>query len=126
MNKRLQKRVAGGAALLLVVLVVSLVAVWKRPVRTPGVTQENFQRLHKGLSQQQVEAILGSEGETLLTGLFTLKRYEGTDCRVDVMYWDDSATRGRLYLHDEAVEEGDASTGGQWLPDKPPTFLESV
>lgn len=30
---------------------------------TPGATRENFRRLHKGMSPEEVEAILGSRGE---------------------------------------------------------------
>jgi hypothetical protein len=67
-------------------VMVPLVAIgiyWTIPPK-PAITLENFRRLHGGMTQEQVEAILGSKGKTTETryadkGTFSTVRWQGNE-----------------------------------------------
>jgi hypothetical protein len=44
---------------LIVLFLVGLLVVWQRKGPSPGVTLGNFNRLHKGMTEKEVEAIMG-------------------------------------------------------------------
>jgi hypothetical protein len=52
-------------ALLLAPFGLALGVAVFRPPPKPGVTPENFRRLHKGMSQAEVEAILGESADVV-------------------------------------------------------------
>jgi hypothetical protein len=76
-----------GLALLLCLAVLTLVAIWTYPARKPpGVTPENFRRLHQGMTEKQVEAILGSPGMGWVFNLSYGREYAGDGCDVRIEF----------------------------------------
>src|SRR5262249_50264303 len=60
MRKRLL--LTGGLAVYVVVLAPLLLPLFHRP--SPGVTRENFLRMHQGMTEEEIEAILGCPSVT--------------------------------------------------------------
>jgi hypothetical protein len=83
----------------------------------PGVTRENFRCLHKGMSQRQVAAILGSEGKVI-----------GVMTGVSILGWKDG--EGDIWVHFDGygAYEGTywGNLNGEKLPlaEKPEGVLE--
>jgi hypothetical protein len=119
----MRKRVLAGGVLLLCVAVLALVVVWQRKAPpAPGVTGENFRRLHKGMSQEQVELILGAPSVEEKGRWFGL---EYTDCT-----WEGESGYGirMTFMPREAVDGDLIQDEGimDVLRDKPVTLLEWV
>jgi hypothetical protein len=90
--------------LILLLIGLPLLAYWstpREPPLVPGVTLENFQRLHRGMSRQQAINILGSE--YVLAG--NELTWEGPGFRI--ILDADSFDRIHLgrYLHDDDYGE---------------------
>jgi hypothetical protein len=111
----MRKRLLAVGVLLLCLGVLSLVVVWQRPRPVPGVTLENFRRLHKGMTSKQVEAILGEPGEAFLLG----RRYGNKDFAIYIQF-DPVADEGWWVDNETDLVIDDKLRG------KPPTFLEWV
>jgi hypothetical protein len=78
----------------------SLAIIALRP--KPGVTRENFDRLRTGMSEQEVESILGCPGEFFGCMTFcTYKSWDGQDCWIVVRF---------SQLIGVGAEEGSCST----------------
>jgi outer membrane protein assembly factor BamE (lipoprotein component of BamABCDE complex) len=78
-------------------LVVALEVKLTRPTITPGITPQNFAYLHKGMTREDVEAVLGPPtkvGELILPSWYTL------------VWQDDRFKRG---LEDQKTD------GGCWI-----------
>jgi hypothetical protein len=79
----------------IVALVVMLVLIgwrWLAPPLVPGVTVENFRRLHGGMTEAEIEAILGEPGKSgpdvKLTRLTT---WEKNGIRIQLVFPAESA-----------------------------------
>jgi hypothetical protein len=86
----MQKKIRMAVGLVAVSLAAGMLLYFLLPVLNPpqpGVTPENFRRLHKGMSQEEVEAILGSPGQDV--GRMTLqkmKEWQAPDCFVYIVF----------------------------------------
>jgi hypothetical protein len=120
----MRKQVLAVSVLLLCLAVLALVVVWQRPRPAPGVTLENFRRLHKGMTEVQVEAILGApryvDDEAVPDTRISI--FEDSDYSANVHFLNDGggylpegACYGVVWKHGDVV--------GMLRP-KPATFLE--
>jgi hypothetical protein len=81
----MRKGVLAGGIVLLCLAILALVVMWQRPAPpAPGVTLENFRRLHVGMTEAQVEAILGTSHDKWRGDGGWVWVYEGADRRVGV------------------------------------------
>ena len=76
----------GGLVLGLVALTLVVVVLIDRPSK-PGVTVENFKRLHKGMTEEEVEAIFGrpADHKSYMT-LQNLRDWDGPGFRVHLVF----------------------------------------
>jgi hypothetical protein len=84
-----------GAIAMVLALAGSSVVLWSFTRIKPGATVENFRRLHRGMTQAEVEEILGQGGEVPVPQSFPTRiAWEGED---GVIYIDfiSSAWTGR-------------------------------
>jgi hypothetical protein len=63
-----RKRALLWAGLLVVLTVVGVIGVWWLTTPTPGVTRANFERLHAGMTRNDVMAIMGKPADHELYG----------------------------------------------------------
>jgi hypothetical protein len=78
-----RKPFIGAAAILAApILAVTIVALWPERVPAPGVTPANFQRLHIGMQEKEVEAILGGPGEKVPYGHGHLTFWVDSSCQL--------------------------------------------
>lgn len=75
--------ICGGTAIAFVVLIVAVVAIdaWQD---RPGVTKKNYDRIEKGMSREQVQAILGTKSSVSSIfvsggGVWTIETWSGED-----------------------------------------------
>jgi len=63
----------------------------------PGVTQGNFSRLHKGMTREKVEAILGSKGrkKLVLTGV-VVYQWKGREGEITIGVGGQGVTGGQF------------------------------
>jgi hypothetical protein len=115
----MQKRIVPGLALVLYVAILTSVAIWRCPSPpAPGVTLDNFRRLHKGLTLTEMAAILGGPGEPFHYRLRDAIVYEGDGCRVMLWYFrEDDVYDGHFLVDGEEVAH---------LREKPVTFSDWV
>jgi hypothetical protein len=114
----MKKRVLVLSGVLLGLGLVALV-VWLFVPPKPGVTAENFHRLRRGMSEQEVEAILGKPGEATVSFTFGPDTYwAGEHSQVDVWFIDGRVYRARL------LYKGDGQT--EYLSDLSPSFWDRV
>src|SRR5262245_31950831 len=119
----MRKVVLPALVLLLCVSILSLVVfkLFHRP--PPGITAENFRRLRAGMTEKQVEAILGSPGERWFFNMTFGRRYSGEECQVTIELTVESedgevtAASGDFMAQDGTVLE---------LRAKPPTLLDVI
>jgi hypothetical protein len=66
---------------------VALVAVPRLLAPKPGVTVENFRRLHRGMTKEEVDAILGGPGEVsgFINNMARTRDWHGDHCTVSIM-----------------------------------------
>jgi hypothetical protein len=121
-----KKGVLAGGVLLLWVAIFSLVGAWQgdRHVEPgTGVTLGNFRRLHLGMTEAQVEAIIGA-GERAEDTLHRVLRYAGDGLEVEILFDGGAALAGKCKIHrlhdgmttaqvESILDEGRAS-GGRW------------
>jgi hypothetical protein len=66
----------------------SLYVMWQ-PSYTPGVTPENFRRLHKGMTRDEVQAILGGPGSFQQRGTDSFgEKWHGEHCCIFLWFQD--------------------------------------
>jgi hypothetical protein len=86
----MRRKIAIAIGLVAALLVVGLLLYFLSPLLNPprpGVTQENFRRVHKGMSEEEVEAILGGPGEPAGFMMLTKSReWRGPDCVVSITF----------------------------------------
>jgi hypothetical protein len=103
---------------------------WSIPPK-PGLTLDNFRFLHRGMTQEQVVAVLASEGEA--GGISTLYWHRG-DITVVIRFdaLPNGTARDGKYLDFDAPGDGSALGEGvdglvigltREFPDRPPTKL---
>ena len=75
---------------LIVLFLVGLLVVWQRKGPSPGVTLANFHRLHKGMTEKEVEAIMGGPGGEAggRFSSFHWTHWKGSNCRINIMFSD--------------------------------------
>jgi hypothetical protein len=94
----MQKRLLQGGLVFLSFTTLILLVELVRRQPSPGVTRDNFERLHEEMTEKEVEAIMGSPGEhgiDFLGGHTTLWR--GQDCVVHITFVGEHASTGRLF-----------------------------
>lgn len=93
------KRIFMASALFAVPL-VGLLVVRQLKVPSPGVTQANFQRLHKGMSEKEVEWIMGCPGESFMKNSFShYTCWTGPGCTVFIRFGDLGAENGQIGIN---------------------------
>jgi len=83
-----------------------LLALMQLRVPNPGVTVANFRRLHKGMTEKEVEAIMGGPGK--FGGAVTFRHctvWEELDCTVGIWFSDLSISGVEI-----GAEKGNMST----------------
>jgi hypothetical protein len=83
-----------------------------------GVTPDNFHRLRVGMTEREVEAILGKPGEPVLYTTFGPDTFwSGEHCRVNVWFG-----RGGVACAELAGDDGLQ----EFLPDRDPSFWDHL
>jgi hypothetical protein len=116
----MRKRIVLGIGLLGCLGLVALVAVPRLVGLRPGVTVDNFRRLHPGMPEQEVAGILGRPGEQCEPGEpswngIYCRRWSSTSCVVEVWFIGGVAQSGEAKTEDGLV---------QFLPDSPPPLWD--
>ena len=86
--------------LLLLVAGLMLVRVWQKHRHVSpesSVTLGNFRRLHLGMTEEQVEAILG-EGKKAEDRMHRVMHYVGDECEVEILFDGNSALTGHCII----------------------------
>jgi hypothetical protein len=89
----------GGLVVALVAIVLFRWAVLHRP--SPGVTRENFLRLHKGMREEDIEAILGPPTHSHTPVNACLLLLSADNCNI----WTGDEAGVIIYFPDEGGEE---------------------
>jgi len=105
----MDRRIVLGVELLIFAAALACLLLTPLPRHRPGVTQENFRRLHQGMTEAQVEAIFGAQARFRL-------RYTGNH----VSYWDKDGLGVVIRFNDISINgyeygafEGQLSRNGE-------------
>ncbi len=125
MRKRLLLGVGLLCCLACLALLGALLVRLTRDSVKPGVTVENFRLLHKGMTEEEVESIMGGPGTDMMhVTLRHVTHWDGEDCTVGIWFSEiifDSgpvgAEEGTLTTKDGLSEElRENPRRGKWFP----------
>jgi hypothetical protein len=85
---RKRRLLVGVGALVLLVVVGWLAVAWLAPSR-PGITRENYERIQQGMTQHEVERLLGEPGQDGLALLLTGPEHESDALATSLSEIDD-------------------------------------
>jgi hypothetical protein len=113
----MRKRMLLAFGLLIGLGLVALV-VWRLQPPRSGVTEANFRRLHAGMSEAQVEAILGPTEVPVMcnTGDMTYA-WQGEHCSACIAFFASGSCDGTLRTDDGRV---------MTIPPEPAPFLDQL
>ena len=126
MRKYRRAAIIAGLGLTLVALVAWLTLPQATPVvsSNPGVSSANFHLLRQGMSEQEVEAVLGQPGSFAYVMRHAhCKKWQGPECEITVVFGEikgQGAIGGQLLINGRPAEELQAApatilaTLGRW------------
>jgi hypothetical protein len=76
---------------------------------TPGVTQDNFERLRQKMTREETQRIMGRPADTVIVGGSSLSYdslvWRDGDVSVLIRFWGDELQDGRFFVDSEPVLE---------------------